>query len=239
MEPPCQGSDIKGLLKDNLECNYEEAQMKLNLIQNAIPVRKHFCSRALQVMEDCRLEETSEIQPVQLPSQGQDNCKVGLNFQVKYLCSRVLLCHAPSISKNNSINTSLSCIGSALMSKDQGDFFFLNTNLLKLFANDIRNTRHQPISGHYSNNIQAVFCFRSFWLLRFFRFCLSMITQWGLHEALSDHLSSPSIHFFFLLVKKGMNSSILTATKPAIPHNSIAHLHATEVALFRKFRVEI
>lgn len=66
-----------------------------------------------------------------------------------------------------------------------------------------------------------------------------MTTQWGLHEALSDNLSSPSIHFFFLLVKKGMNSSILTPTKPAIPNSSIADLHAIEVALFRKFRVEI
>lgn len=78
----------------------------------------HFCSRALKVMKHCRLEGTSEIQPVQLASQGRDNCKVGFNFQVKKMCSRVLLSHAPSISKDNSINPSLSCLESALMSKD-------------------------------------------------------------------------------------------------------------------------
>lgn len=32
MEPPCQGNDLKGWLKDNLEFNYEEAQSKLSPI---------------------------------------------------------------------------------------------------------------------------------------------------------------------------------------------------------------
>lgn len=32
MEPPCQGNDIKGWLKDNLEFHSEEAQMKFNPI---------------------------------------------------------------------------------------------------------------------------------------------------------------------------------------------------------------
>lgn len=47
-----------------------------------------------------------------------------------------------------------------------------------------------------------MFCCTGFWLLRSFRFCLSTPTRWGWHKALSYNLSSPLIHFFFLLVKK-------------------------------------
>lgn len=57
-----------------------------------------------------------------------------------------------------------------------------------------------------------------------------MTTQWGWHEALSHNLGSPLIHFFFLLVKKEMNSSVLTAAKPVIANNSTADLHVTEMA---------